>query len=95
MAYFAEIENGTVTRVIVAEQSFVNELDGIWVETFNSDIGGSEYDSLNPSNNYFASVGFSYDASTNKFHPPPPATHIETDPAILALINHTTVVSLP
>jgi hypothetical protein len=95
MAYFAKIESGTVTRVIVAEQSFVDELDGVWVETFSSDIGGNEYDPSNPSNNYFASVGYLYDASLNKFQPPPPSKHIETDPAILALINQTTIVSLP
>ena len=95
MAYFAKIENGTVTRVIVAEQSFVNELDGVWVETFDTDIGGSNYDPLGSNNNYFASAGYSYDANLNKFQPPPLLTSIETDPAILASINQTNVVSLP
>ena len=94
MAYFAKIENGTVIRVIVAEQSFVNELDGVWVETFGTDIGDSNYDPLGLSNNYFAAVGYSYDANLNKFQPPL-SNNVETDPAILSLINQTSVVNLP
>lgn len=33
MAHFAKVENGIVTNVIVAEQEFVDTLDGTWIQT--------------------------------------------------------------
>jgi hypothetical protein len=33
MSHFAKIENGIVTQVIVAEQDFIDKIDGEWVQT--------------------------------------------------------------
>ena len=33
MSHFAKVEDGIVTNVIVAEQSFVDKQDGTWVQT--------------------------------------------------------------
>ena len=33
MSHYALIENDTVTQVIVAEQDFINTLEGEWVQT--------------------------------------------------------------
>ncbi len=41
MAHFAKIENNKVVKVIVAEQDFVDTLDGEWVQTsYNTYSGG-------------------------------------------------------
>ena len=44
--YFAHIENGIVTNVIVSDSNFVSSLDGIWVKITDSN---------------FAGIGYSYD----------------------------------
>jgi len=33
MALFAEVENNIVTQVIVADQAFIDNLEGTWIET--------------------------------------------------------------
>jgi len=102
MTYFAKIEGGTVTQGIVAEQSFVNDLDGVWVETLGTDYGGPERDLQNEANNppiqkgYYAAIGFTYDSATENFSPPITQTaNIETDPEILAAINNTKIAHIP
>lgn len=102
MAYFAKVENNLVVQVIVADQEFVSGLDGVWIETFGTDLGGPdrnlEDESQNPPNKreYYASIGFSYDDQKDKFFPPIPQTpQFETDPTILASINQTKIVNLP
>ena len=46
MPYFAKIENGVVTNVIVADQSFIDggNVDGFWLETTYGAVGGVVYD---------------------------------------------------
>lgn len=68
MSYFAEIENGIVKRVIVADQSFINS--GIvgdpknWVET-------QKY-GKNKIRKNFAVIGMTYDKTRDAFVPPKP-----------------------
>lgn len=101
MAYFAKIENSLVVQVIVANQSFVDGLDGVWIETFATDFGGPERDLENESNNppskrgYYASIGYSFDSQTDCFLPPLRNNQFETDPEILSAINQTKIVNLP
>jgi len=57
--YFAKIENGIVTNVIVADKSFIDTQPGIWLET--------KYDGSIRAN--FAGVGYSYDSNTDRFIP--------------------------
>ena len=102
MSYFAKIENNLVVKVIVADQEFVSTLEGLWVETFGTELGGPdrnlEDESRNPpvQRGYYAAIGFLYNEQEDKFSPPIPQEPIlETDPEILGVINQTKIVSLP
>jgi hypothetical protein len=46
MSHFAEIKDGIVTQVIVAEQDFIDTLDnpGKWIKTSYNTRGGKHYD---------------------------------------------------
>jgi len=71
MAHFAKIENGTVTQVVVVDnseelrgQEYLNSLglDGTWVQTsYNANFGKK-----------FAAIGDTYVASTGVFKSPKP-----------------------
>lgn len=62
MSHFAKIENGIVTEVIVAEQDFIDTLDGQWVQTsYNANIRKN-----------FAGIGYTYDEQEDAFIPPKP-----------------------
>ena len=67
MAYYAQIVADIVTEVIVVnddvpdgEQFCTDLLGGVWVETFMDDP-----------NKTYAGIGYTYDAATNNFIPPP------------------------
>ena len=68
LTYFAKVENNIVTDVhVVAYDFIVANPDrygdpSLWIETFY-DIEGVTY----------AGIGYTYDAATNTFSPPPPA----------------------
>jgi len=83
MTHFAEIENGMVKRVIVAEQDFITS--GVlgnpnnWVQTSYNTKGGKHYnpdtsleDDISPLRKNFAGIGFSYDKIRDAFIPPKP-----------------------
>ena len=62
MSHFAKIENGIVTKVIVAEQDYVDTLNGQWIQTsYNANIRKN-----------YAGIGFTYDAGRDAFIPPKP-----------------------
>jgi hypothetical protein len=57
--YFAQLnENNIVTQVIVADQAFVDSIDGTWVETFMD------------SAKKYAGIGDTYDATRDAFISP-------------------------
>jgi hypothetical protein len=58
MSNFAKIVNNVVTEVIVADQPFVDTLNGEWVKT-------SE-------NGNFPGIGYNYDPINNAFYAPQP-----------------------
>jgi hypothetical protein len=66
MSHFAKIENGIVTRVIVAEQDFINSGhvgdSFLWVQTSYNGSFRKNY----------AGVGFTYDKTRDAFIPPKP-----------------------
>jgi hypothetical protein len=66
MSYFAKVENGIVTKVIVAESSFFN--------TFVDDSAGSwiETSVTGHIRKIYAGVGYSYDQEKDAFIPPKP-----------------------
>lgn len=82
MSHFAEIDNNNiVTSVIVAEQDFIDSLDGQWVQTSYNTRSGIHYD---PDSNEpdggtalrknYAGIGYTYDAGRDAFIPPKPYT---------------------
>lgn len=71
MSHFAKIENGVVTQVIVAEQSFIDTLEYPyeWVQTSYRTYGG-QHPEGRPLRKNFAGVGYSYDRNRDAFIPP-------------------------
>jgi len=73
MAHFAQVENGVVARVIVAEQDVIDS--GIfghgWVQTSYNTHGGVHPEGRPLRKNY-AGVGYAYDTTRDAFIPPQP-----------------------
>jgi len=76
MSNFAEIENGIVKRVVVAEQDFIDS--GVvgnasnWVQTSYNTIGGVHKLGGVPLRKNFAGAGYTYDKNRDAFIPPQP-----------------------
>ena len=91
MSHFAKVENNIVTKVIVAEQDFVDTLEGTWVQTSYNTRGGVHYapDSHEPDGGValrknYAGIGFTYDAARDAFIPPQsfPSWNLDEDTCI-------------
>ena len=78
MAHFAKIEDGIVTNVIVAEQSFVNKQDGTWIQTSYNTYGNVHYgqdgepDGGVALRGNYAGIGYTYDTNNDVFYLPQP-----------------------
>lgn len=83
MAHFAKVENGIVTRVIVAEpeffDTFVDETPGEWIQTSYNTFAGWHVDpkTLETTKEKalrknYAGVGYTYDKDRDAFIPPKP-----------------------
>lgn len=76
MAHFAKVVNGTVTKVIVAEQDFmdifVDNSPGEWIKTSYNTKGGVHTKGGTPLRKNFALVGGTYDSTKDAFIPPQP-----------------------
>lgn len=80
MSYFAEVKNGTVTNVIVADKDFIDSLANKteWLETCILTRGNKVIDAKgNPTNGTplrgnYAGIGFSYESKNDVFIPPQP-----------------------
>ena len=79
MSHFAEVKDGVVTQVIVAEQDFIDTLDtpSNWVQTSYNTRGGKHYapnshdeDSGTPLRKNYAGVGYTYDSDKDAFYAP-------------------------
>lgn len=85
MSHFAEIINGTVARVIVAEQEFIDS--GVmgspvsWIQTSYNTHGGVHKLGGAPLRKNYAGVGFTYDPVRDAFIPPMPGNAIGLDEA--------------
>lgn len=71
MSHYAKVENGIVTKVIVAEQDVIDS--GIfgtgWIQTSYNTQGG-QHPEMRPLRKNFASVGYLYDSLRDAFIPP-------------------------
>lgn len=85
MAHFAQVINGIVQEVIVAEQDYIDSLPdaNLWLQTSYNTRGGIHYKpNISPSEpsedqskalrKNYASVGFIYDQNRDAFIPPKP-----------------------
>ena len=76
MAHFAKVINGKVTKVIMAEQDFIDSLidnePGQWVQTSYNTREGVHILEGTPLRKNFAGIGFSYDADKDAFIPVKP-----------------------
>jgi hypothetical protein len=73
MAHFAQVENGIVTQVIVAEQDVIDSgLFGTgWVQTSYNTYGG-QHPEGRPLRGNYAGVGYTYDEENDVFYAPQP-----------------------
>ena len=83
MSHFAQIENGIVINVIVAEQDYIDTISGTWVQTSYNTRGGIYYipnsnppepgpdQSLALRANY-AGIGYTFDITNDVFYAPKP-----------------------
>lgn len=85
MGHFAKVQNGIVTRVIVAEadffNNFVDDSPGQWIQTSYNTRGGVHYkpNTNEPSEDQskalrknYAGIGYTYDSTRDAFIPPQP-----------------------
>ena len=74
MAHFAEVVDGTVTRVIVANTKgwCEDNLGGTWVQTSYNTQGNVHTLGGTPLRKNYAGIGYTYDAQKDAFIPPKP-----------------------
>ena len=85
MAHYAKVQNGLVTKVIVAEaeffETFVDDSPGDWIQTSYNTHGGIHYnpETKEPSADQskalrknYAGIGFTYNTQLDAFIPPKP-----------------------
>ena len=72
MSHFAKIDDGIVTTVIVAEQGFVDTLEGTWVQTSYNTRGGAHTLGGTPLRKNYAGVDYIYDSVRDAFYVPKP-----------------------
>lgn len=72
MSHFAEIKNGIVEQVIVAEQDFIDTLEGQWIQTSYNTYGNQHKLGGTPLRGNFAGIGYTYDETNDVFYAPQP-----------------------
>ena len=88
MGHYAKVEDGVVTQIIVADQSFIDQYhsEETWIKTSYKTRGGIHYkptqhdsDERIPSDDQskalrknFAGIGYIYDSVKDAFYPPKP-----------------------
>ena len=74
MSHFAKIEDNIVTTVIVAEQDFIDTLEGTWIQTSYNTSSGVHYgQDGNPDGGValrknYAGIGMIYDSVKDAFY---------------------------
>jgi hypothetical protein len=74
MAHFAQVENGIVMQVIVADQDVIDSgaFGSGWVQTSYNTQGGQHLMGGTPFRKNYAGIGYTYDAERDAFIPPQP-----------------------
>ena len=68
MSHFAQIKDGIVTNVIVAELDYISTLSGTWVQTSYNTYGGVHTLGDTPLRKNYAGIGHIYDSVKDVFH---------------------------
>jgi len=71
MSHFAKVVDGKVIEVIVAEQDFIDNLDGTWIQT-SYNTHGNQHPEGRPLRGNYAGIGFTYDDTNDVFYAPQP-----------------------
>jgi len=71
MSHFAKINNGIVTEVIVAEQEYIDSLDGTWIQT-SYNTNGNQHQEKTPLRGNYSGIGYIYDYTNDVFYAPQP-----------------------
>jgi hypothetical protein len=69
MSHYAKIENEIVVQVIVAEQDFINQIEGEWIQTSYNTKGGEHLQGGTPLRKNYAGIGMIYDRIKDAFIP--------------------------
>jgi len=76
MGHYAKVQDGIVTKVIVAEPSFfdtfIDDSAGEWIQTSYNTRGGVHILGGTPLRKNFAGVNYTYDIARDAFIPPSP-----------------------
>lgn len=72
MAHYAKIENDRVTQVIVAEQDFIDTLEGEWVQTSYNTYENKHALGGTPLRGNYAGIDYVYDRENDVFYTPQP-----------------------
>jgi len=74
MSHFAQVVNGIVQQVIVAEQDFIDTLPDKqnWIQTSYNTIGGRHTKGGTPLRGNYAGIGYIYDKEHDVFYEPKP-----------------------
>jgi len=72
MSHFAKVENNIVTEVIVAEQDFIDTLDGEWIQTSYNTYYNEHRLNGTPLRGNYAGIGYTYDRVNDVFYAPQP-----------------------
>ena len=74
MAHFAQVENGIVMQVIVADQDVIDSgaFGSGWVQTSYNTQGGQHRLGGTPFRKNYAGIGYIYDSQRDAFIPPQP-----------------------
>jgi len=76
MSHFAEVKEGVVVNVIVADQAFVDDLEGTWIQTSYNTKGNVHYgqdgepDGDVALRKNYAAIGSIYNSTEDAFHEP-------------------------
>lgn len=72
MSHYARIENNIVVEVIVADEDFINQIGGEWIQTSYNTKGGVHLLGGTPLRKNYAGIGMIYDRDRDAFIPVQP-----------------------
>ena len=72
MAHYANVIDGIVESVIVAEADYIETLEGTWIQTSYNTAAGEHSLGGTPLRKNYAGIGYVYDSGRDAFYLPRP-----------------------